>query len=147
METIGRKEMGRKYARESAMKLLYQMEINSDFTDEAIKIFFENYTFDEGEKLYIEDAVENIIKNLGDIDSYIENHIEGWEIHRLARVDLSILRIAIYEMLYRKDIPIEVSINEAIEISKKYSTEESSKFINGVLGGFVRSGVLEDSGR
>ena len=147
MEAIGRKEMGRKYARESTMKLLYQMEINSDFTEDAIGIFFENYTFDERERLYIEYAVETIIKNLKDIDFYIQNNIEGWEIHRLARVDLSILRIAIYEMLYRKDIPIQVSINEAIEISKKYSTEESSKFINGVLGGFVRSGVLEDSGR
>ena len=147
METIGRKEMGRKYARESTMKLLYQMEINSDFTEDVIKNFFENYLFDEGERLYIEDAIQTIIKNLEDIDFHIQNNIEGWEIHRLARVDLSILRIAIYEMLYRKDIPIEVSINEAIEISKKYSTEESSKFINGVLGGFVRSGVLKDSDR
>lgn len=146
METIGRKEMGRKYARESTMKLLYQMEVNLDFSDEAIGIFFENYTFDSGEKLYIENAIETIIENMEDIDNYIAENIEAWEIHRLARVDLSILRIAIYEMLYRKDIPIEVSINEAIEISKKYSTEESSKFINGVLGGFVRSGIL-DSGR
>ena len=146
MEAIGRKEMGRKYARESTMKLLYQMEVNLDFSDEAIGIFFENYTFDSGEKLYIENAIETIIENMEDIDNYIAENIEAWEIHRLARVDLSILRIAIYEMLYRKDIPIEVSINEAIEISKKYSTEESSKFINGVLGGFVRSGIL-DSGR
>jgi len=138
--------MGRKYARESTMKLLYQMEVNLDFSDEAIGIFFENYTFDSGEKLYIENAIETIIENMEDIDNYIAENIEAWEIHRLARVDLSILRIAIYEMLYRKDIPIEVSINEAIEISKKYSTEESSKFINGVLGGFVRSGIL-DSGR
>ncbi len=135
--------MGRKYARESTMKLLYQMEVNSDFTEDAIQIFFENYTFDNGEKLYIEMAVETIIENLANIDFHIKNNIEGWEINRLAKVDLSILRIAIYEMLYRKDIPVQVSINEAIEISKKYSTDESSKFINGVLGGFVRSGILD----
>ena len=141
--------MGRKYARESTMKLLYQMEINSDFSDKAINIFFENNSFNAGERAYIEDAikviVENleeiktIIGNLEEIDSYIKDNIEGWELHRLARIDLSTLRIAIYEIVYRKDIPIEVSINEAIEIAKKYSTEESSKFINGVLGGFVRA--------
>ena len=77
------------------------------------------------------------------IDEHIQNNIEGWDIHRLARVDLSILRIAIYELLYRDDIPVQVSINEAIEISKKYSTEDSSKFINGILGGFVRTGILD----
>lgn len=135
--------MGRKYARESTMKLLYQMEVNADFTQDATQIFFESYTFDDGEKLYIEKAIETIIENLEDIDFHIQNNIEGWEIHRLARVDLSILRIAIYEILFREDIPVQVSINEAIEISKKYSTDESARFINGVLGGFVRSGILD----
>ncbi|NMA86331.1 MAG: transcription antitermination factor NusB [Tissierellia bacterium] len=138
--------MGRKYARESAMKLLYQMEINSDFTENATEIFFNNFTFDYGEIMYIENAAGTIIENLNIIDKYIEDNIERWEIHRLAKVDLSILRIAIYEMLYRTDIPVQVSINEAIEISKKYSNEESPKFINGILGGFVRSGVLEEYG-
>ncbi|NMB08312.1 MAG: transcription antitermination factor NusB [Tissierellia bacterium] len=135
--------MGRKYARESAMKLLYQMEINSDFTENAMKIFFDNFTFNDGEILYIEKTIETIIENLDIIDEHIQNNIEGWDIHRLARVDLSILRIAIYELLYRDDIPVQVSINEAIEISKKYSTEDSSKFINGILGGFVRTGILD----
>src|SRR5699024_2659289 len=138
--------MGRKYARESAMKLLYQMEINSDFSENAMEIFFDNFNFDHGEIMYIENAIETIVENLDIIDKYIEDNIEGWEIHRLVKVDLSILRMAIYEMLYRKDIPIQVSINEAIEISKRYSNEESPKFINGILGGFVRSGVLEEDG-
>ena len=131
--------MGRKYARESTMKLLYQMEINLDFSDKAINIFFENNSFNTGERAYIEDAIKVIVENLEEIDSCIDNHIEGWEVHRLARVDLSTLRIAIYEIIYREDIPIEVSINEAIEIAKKYSTDESSKFIKGVLGSFVRT--------
>jgi N utilization substance protein B len=131
--------MGRKYARESTMKLLYQMEINSDYSQNAINTFFENNIFNSSEKLYIEDAINTIIENLDEIDSHIKANIEGWQLYRLAKIDLSTLRIAIYEIIYRKDIPIEVSINEAIEIAKKYSTEESSKFINGVLGGFVRS--------
>ncbi|MCF6465612.1 transcription antitermination factor NusB [Clostridium sp. Cult2] len=130
--------MGRRYARESTMKLLYQMEINSDFSNNIINMFIENNKFNLGEIEYIEDAVKTIISNLEEIDFHIKENIEGWELHRLARIDLCILRIAIYEIVYREDIPVEVSINEAIEVAKIYSTDESSKFINGVLGGFVR---------
>lgn len=130
--------MGRRYARESTMKLLYQMEINSDYSNNIIDMFFNNNKFNLSEKEYIEDAIHTIIKNLDEIDDHIKDNIEGWELHRLARVDLCILRIAIYEIIYREDIPVEVSINEAIEVAKTYSTDESSKFINGVLGGFVR---------
>lgn len=131
--------MGRKQAREGTMKLLYQMEINEDFSEEAKNIYLENFIFDELEKEYILDAMSRIRDNLETIDSYIKANLEGWNINRVAKIDLAVLRIAIYEILYRKDIPVEVSINEAIEIVKKYSTEDSFKFINGVLGGFVRS--------
>ncbi len=131
--------MGRKQAREGTMKLLYQMEINEDFSEEAKNIYLENFIFDELEKEYILDAMSRIRDNLETIDSYIKANLEGWNINRVAKIDLAVLRIAIYEILYRKDIPVEVSINEAIEIVKKYSTEDSFKFINGVLGGFVRT--------
>ncbi|MBU5437553.1 transcription antitermination factor NusB [Tissierella sp. MSJ-40] len=131
--------MGRKQAREGTMKLLYQMEVNEDYSDDNMRVFFQNFLYDESEKEYIEDAVLTIKNNLEEIDNNMISHLQGWSINRLAKVDLAVLRIAIYEILYRKDIPIEVSINEAIEIVKKYSTEESFKFINGVLGGFVRS--------
>lgn len=131
--------MGRKQAREGTMKILYQMEINEDFSNEALELYFNNFSFDELEKEYILDAMTKIKENLDSIDKYIELYSEGWNLNRLAKIDLAVLRIAVYEILYRKDIPIEVSINEAIEIVKKYSTEESFKFINGVLGGFVRN--------
>lgn len=131
--------MGRKVAREGAMKLLFQMELNDDFSDDAKSIFLENFEFDDMETKYIEEAHTSILENKDIIDKYIEEHLEGWSIYRLAKVDLAVLRIAIYEILYRKDIPVEVSINEAIEIVKKYSNYDSFKFINGVLGGFVRS--------
>ncbi len=131
--------MGRKQAREGAMKLLFQMELNKDFSDEALNVFLDNFTFDEMETKYIKESIYCIKENLDAIDNYIENNLEGWAIYRLAKVDLAVLRIAIYEILYRKDIPIEVSINEAIEIVKKFSNEDAFKFINGVLGGFVRS--------
>lgn len=135
--------MGRKAAREGAMRLLFQMEVNEDYSDEAKSLFLENFEYDEMETKYIDEAHISIMKNIETIDKYIEENLEGWSIYRLAKVDLAVLRIAIYEILFRKDIPIEVSINEAIEIVKKYSNYDSFKFINGVLGGFVR-GLDED---
>lgn len=130
--------MGRSLARESAMKILFQMELNNDFSSEALDIFFENNNFDDDEKDYILQTVDNLNENIEVIDAYIEKFAQGWKINRIPKVDLSILRIAINEILYRRDIPVQVSINEAINISKKYSTNESSKFINGLLGSFVR---------
>ncbi|WP_130807138.1 transcription antitermination factor NusB [Senegalia massiliensis] len=130
--------MGRRNAREATMKLLYQLELNKTFDEEIVKIFFENNNFTEDEKVYIESTIDNIQDNLKLIDEKIEKYIKGWKKERLSKVDLSILRISIYEIMFREDIPTQVSINESIEISKKYSSEESSKFINGVLGSFVR---------
>lgn len=131
--------MGRKQAREGAMKLLFQMDATGDFSDEALNLFLENFSFDDMESKYINESVRSIKENLETIDKYIKDNLEGWSIYRLAKVDLAVLRIAIYEILYRKDIPMEVSINEAIEIVKKFSNEDAFRFINGVLGGFVRS--------
>lgn len=131
--------MGRKQAREGAMKVLFQMDSMSDYTEDSLELFLENFQYDEMETLYIKDSISVIKENLEEIDSHIKSNLEGWSIYRLAKVDLAVLRIAIYEMLYRDDIPLEVSINEAIETVKKYSSDESFKFINGVLGGFVRN--------
>lgn len=130
--------MGRKLARESAMKLLFQMDVNNDFSSESIDLFFDNNDFTSDEKEYIIHTVNQIHEHIETIDSNIEKFALGWKINRIPKVDLSILRIAIYEILFREDIPVEVSINEAIDISKKYSTNESSKFINGLLGTIVR---------
>lgn len=131
--------MGRRKARESSMKLLYQLELNKSFDEEIVEGFFDNENFTEDENKYINDSLKKIKENLDVIDCNIEKHIEGWKKDRLSKVDLAILRIAIYEITYRDDIPTEVSINESIEISKKFSSDESSKFINGVLGSFVRA--------
>lgn len=130
--------MGRKLAREYAMKLLFQMDINNDFSSESMDIFLLNYELTDDEKEYLIHTINHVNENLEIIDKKIEKFALGWKINRIPKVDLSILRIAIYEILFRKDIPVEVSINEAIDISKKYSTSESSKFINGLLGSIVR---------
>lgn len=131
--------MGRKQAREGTMQVLFQMDSMADYGQDALEVFLRNFEFDESETLYIRESVGTIRDNLEEIDKSIKDNLEGWSIYRLAKVDLAVLRIAIYEILYRKDIPVEVSINEAIETVKKYSTEDSFKFVNGVLGGFVRN--------
>ena len=131
--------MGRKQAREGAMQLLFQMELNEDYSESAIDTYLENFEFNDSETKYILEAMSSIKDNFEEIDKHIGVHLEGWNLDRLAKVDLSVLRIAIYEILYRTDIPIEVSINEAVETVKKYSSEESFKFVNGVLGSFVKT--------
>lgn len=136
--------MSRKVAREETMKILFQMEINKDYSDDSMNTYIVEHEFTDDETQYINHAVGTITNNLGKINAIIGKHIKGWKIYRLAKVDLSVLRIAIYELKFREDIPIEVCINEAIEICKKYSTEESAKFVNGVLGSFVRTEMSND---
>lgn len=130
--------MGRKQAREGTMQVLFQMSLMNDFSRESLDLFIGNNKFTVAEREYIVDAYEHITDKMELIDEHIENHLQGWKIDRIAKVDLNALRIAIYEILYRDDIPVEVAINEAIEIVKKYSNEESFKFVNGVLGSFIK---------
>jgi N utilization substance protein B len=131
--------MGRKQARESAMQLLFQIDSNSEYSESVIAEFLENFELDGSEADFIREAVSGVMVKKIEIDEFIARQLEGWSIGRLALVDLATLRLAVYEILFREDIPVEVSINEAIEISKKYSTEDSYKYVNGVLGGFVRA--------
>ena len=100
------------------MKLLFQMSVTEDYSSDTKDIFLENFEFDEMETKYINEAYTAIMGAQEVIDKHIEDNLEGWSIYRLAKVDLAVLRIAIYEILFRKDIPVEVSINEAIEIVK-----------------------------
>ncbi|WP_129597784.1 transcription antitermination factor NusB [Anaerophilus nitritogenes] len=130
--------MNRKLAREMVMKLCFQMDIQNDFSEEMIGKFLKDLPENDQED-YIKKVAMSFILNKEKTDKFIEKHSKGWKINRLAKVDLTILRIAITEIHYIDDVPEIVSINEAVELSKKFSTDESSKFINGVLGS-----ILED---
>jgi len=130
--------MGRKIARESAMKLLFQMESNNDFSENAIDMFINNNSFNDEEKGYIMRIAKNITQNKDVIDKKIEKYSQGWKLNRMPKIDLATLRIAVNEIMFEDEIPIEVSINEAVDIAKKYSTNESSKFVNGLLGSLAR---------
>lgn len=125
--------MGRRASREMAMKLLYQLEFQKDSIDEQKRLFFEENIISGKDQVYINDVVEGVYKNKDYISNLIEIHSKGWKIGRISRVDLSIMRLSIYEICFRDDIPYSVSVNEAVELAKKYSNEDAGSFVNGIL--------------
>jgi N utilization substance protein B len=134
--------MKRRRAREYALQLLFQIDVtNTEFSDELFEDFWEGIKEDNDIKEFTRDLVVGTRKNLEEIDRIISETAKNWTIERMAIVDRSILRAATYELLYRADIPRKVIINEAIEISKKYSTEDSASFINGILDKIQRDNV------
>ncbi len=125
--------MGRRASREMAMKLLYQLEIQRDDREAQMKLFFEENTLAGNDKTYVNDVVEGVFTNLKYIGDIIEKFSKGWKISRISKIDLSIMRLSIYEICFRDDIPYSVSVNEAVELAKKYSSEDAGSFINGIL--------------
>lgn len=133
--------MSRKMARETTMKLLYQMDIGGSTPEDTINDFYENYEGKElgsDEKDYIKDCLEGTFRSLKIIDELIEKYSKEWKINRIAKVDLSIMRLCTYEMISRNDIPRAVAVNEAVELAKKFGGENSWNFINGVLGNIIK---------
>ncbi|OAA83310.1 transcription antitermination factor NusB [Clostridium ljungdahlii] len=151
--------MNRKKSRELIMKLLFEMSINrEDFrsvlanlednlekkneskeTDGAEEVYSENIDkLKNVDMEYVKRVVKGIEENKDSLDKEIEKYLRNWTLNRLPKVDAAILRICTYEFLYEQDIPEKVSINEAIELAKKYSSEKSAPFINGVLGNMIK---------
>ena len=92
----------------------------------------------DADRAFVEGAFFGVLKNLEDIDKSISDHCEGWELSRLMKTDLAILRLGLYEILFDKDVPPKVSINEAVELSKTYSGDDSPGFVNGVMGKILK---------
>ena len=91
-------------------------------------------TTEEAEtRLFAEPLIRGVIEHRDTLDGYIKKHAHNWDFHRIAAVDRNVMRLAIFEMLHREDIPPVVSINEAVDIAKKFSTQDSGKFVNGIL--------------
>lgn len=126
--------MGRRASREMAMKLLYQMEIQKEDREEQLSEAYEANSLNEKDRSYITDVVQGVFKNQQFIDALVMEYAKGWKLNRISKVDLSVLRLCIYELHYRHDIPWSVSVNEAVELAKKYSGEEAGSFVNGILG-------------
>ena len=126
--------MKRRRSREYALQLLFQIEMSgSGFSDEVIDEFWEGNNEDPDVKSFTHDLVMKTMSNIGEIDETIRKAAEHWSVKRMAAIDRNLIRAATCELLYRKDIPPSVVMNEAIEIAKKYSTEDSAPFINGIL--------------
>ena len=128
--------MGRHEQREQVFKLLFRVEFNSpEDMPEQIKLFIEDneevaYQKDAD---YIEARFAKIQEKLSDIDKYINDNTEGWDTTRMGKVELTVWRLAVYEIVFDKEIPNSVAINEAVEIAKKYGQETSGGFVNAIL--------------
>jgi N utilization substance protein B len=131
----------RREARELAMKILFQVEVGHRPLEEVMDTTIEAVPIPPEERDYLDDIVHGVLREQGELDAIIAELASGWKLERIANVDRNILRLALYELRHRRDIPASVSVNEAVEIAKKYSTAESGKFVNGILGSYLRSRV------
>lgn len=130
--------MGRKQARETAMQCLYQLDMHGEYTVDRVQSYIASVSQNDADKTYIGEVVTRFIDHQKKVDEEISSHLKkGWKLDRIAKIDLAILRIAMTEILFYEDIPESVSINEAVNLSKKFSDDESSSFINGLLGATV----------
>ena len=127
--------MKRQKSREIAMELLFGMALSKNSYEETIEKFVEDYEMDLTtiDLDYVKEAVKVVNDNLSKIDEIITESLVNWKLDRISKVNLTILRLAVAEMLYVEDVPEKVAINAAIELTKKYSDEKSVSFINGVL--------------
>ncbi|MBN1068364.1 transcription antitermination factor NusB [Clostridium sp. ZS1] len=132
--------MNRKLSREKAMELLFGMTLNTDNCEETLENFIDNYESDikELDITYIKRILIGVENNKHNIDEAISKNLCNWKIDRISKVNLCILRLAVYELLHDEEIPNRVAINEALEITKKYSDEKSVSFINGVLDNILK---------
>jgi len=124
----------RRDGRVAALQYLFAWSMNTPQNlAEDLRVFFENMEQPRDHYAFGEELIHGVIEHAAEIDSHIKGLAHNWEFERIAKIDLAILRLAIFEMKYRKDIPPVVSINEAIDLSKQFSNADAKRFINGIL--------------
>ena len=133
------KNMTRREIREQVFKMLFRVEFyNQEEMSEQIALCEDDAcSWKEKDKTYIFEKVEKISEKIEEIDAKINEVSEGWKTGRMGKVDLTLIRLAVYEMLYEEDGPAKVAINEAVELAKQYGTDNSPSFVNGVLAKLV----------
>ena len=132
--------MGRREQRKQIFKLLFRVEFNKkEEMPEQLLLFFEeaDKPVSEEDRLYISDKYEKIMDKLSQIDELLNEKAQKWSTDRMGKVELTILRLAVYEIRYDEDIPTSVAINEAVELAKKFGQKESGSFVNGILARFA----------
>ena len=132
--------MNRRELREQIFKFIFRVEFNAmEEMAEQKKLFFEDYelALKDEDAAYISEKSNKILQRLEEIDGLINQYAKGWTTERMSKVDLTIIRLAVYEIKFDEDVPAGVAINEAVEIAKKFGQEESAGFVNGVLAKLV----------
>ncbi len=131
--------MSRRELREQLFKLLFRVEFNpEEEMPQQEEFFLEEEGIDpEADGKQLDEKFNSILKKLSDIDAELNEKVSGWDTSRMGKVDLTILRLAVYEIEYDEDIPVGVAINEAVELAKKFGQESSASFVNGVLAKFA----------
>lgn len=133
------KNMTRREIREQVFKMLFRVEFynQEEMSEQIVLCEDDACNWKEKDKTYIFEKVEKISEKLEEIDAKINEVSEGWKTGRMGKVDLTLIRLAVYEMLYEEDVPAKVAINEAVELAKQYGTDNSPSFVNGVLAKLV----------
>ena len=131
--------MKRSELREHIFKLVFRIEFNGkEDMPEQLELYFEQLgEVREKDLEYIQEKAKKIAERAGEIDALLNEHTKGWKTARMNKVDLTILRLAVYEMKFEEDVPQGVAINEAVELAKSYGTDDSSSFVNGILAKLV----------
>lgn len=129
--------MNRREEREQAFILVFEKMFREESMEEIFDCAVEARDYIENE--YVREVSIGVYDNISRIDSLISENSKGWSISRISKVGLAAMRIAVYEMLYKDEIPVSVSINEAVELIKKYATEKDSAFANGIMGTVAKS--------
>lgn len=136
--------MNKSEVREEIFKLIYSLEVQKNESNEQIDVFLEDSEMSDKVKSEVKETVEKIIKLSPDIEGEISKNLKSeWNIERVSKINMSILKIAIYEIVYKK-LPYKISINEAVELAKKYGEDTSASFINGVLASVVKDNKLAE---
>jgi len=135
----------RRQARELAMQALFYMDMRNKASAEMLERFCGDFNPSKKTRPFFLKLVNGVLEAKGELDALIERFSENWDINRMSCVDRNVMRIAVFELLYCNDIPPKVSINEAIDVGKKFGTEESGAFINGIMDSI--RGKLEKEGK
>lgn len=128
----------RRSARELALRLLFEVDVGKAPVEQVLEMSLEPERYDAPTIAFARKLLEGTVAHCHELDELIGQYAKEWSLDRMANVDRNILRLATYEVLYEPDIPASVSVDEAVELAKKYSTAESGKFVNGILGNILR---------
>lgn len=137
--------MRKREQREHIFKLLFMTQFNSqeEMTEQLAMYFDSLEELEEKDQTYMEEKYKNVLEKLNDIDEILNEYSKGWKTSRMNRVDLTALRLAVYEIKYDEQVPVGVAINEAVELAKNFGGDTSGSFVNGVLGKIANQGAEE----